>query len=702
MTVFRKERNHFNVNRNKISAMLGRVIALVLVFVFTIPPFSDTNNYFVNAESTELENRPCITYPNNTTPYIEQVFDTNNWKQSKVSLLNDWQHTFIIPGNPNGNSNAGWVGGISASQKVDILNNDFSVTYSMTHYYFSNLMLTGRDYGNAFTIYNDDNHYNNTHSDQDYGALGLYRKTTYTTGRAPNNSLAVEFDPYNWTGSVMDDGRLDRVSGLGDNHNGPHIAITEPNLTNSSLSSLPGSTLPHDSLSVVEAGRFSDGQWGTARVEWFLLDPGNTNSYTDNIYRFKYSYWYSQYAKGDGSYDTNRTDDPITSRAPDLTGYRDFSFAQMAQKFGYSQSVTSMPVTMAITGSTGSLVNVASWFRFPSTYPYTVNYYVREADGTLTVNRISEITPNPVSGRVVEGPISVEIPEVPNYTFHPGSSDSLTPMVTATGTNVFNYYYTENILNYSIEYYHDGVLFETVSGSVPENSPNITSVATTNKPEGSSIGGYEFPSGISAEAPSAANPYTITAVNNVIKVYYKTNIIESPNAAVSADTDYVLISFDANDLNNDAADEEVRGRLQSKMQGSTLTDQETITYAVFKGTKWKDFASVAATPTLELKSANWLFDEGINNYVPNSWKDARVPVGTTMTIPVYNSEEVVESIFLGSPERHKTYYAQYSENTPTGILVSHKTIPIYLLFAALLLIEIVLVSTIIRRKQYHD
>lgn len=301
----------------------------------------------------------------------------------------------------------------------------------------------------------------------------------------------------------------------------------------------------------------------------------------------------------------------------------------MATKFGYTQSVTSMPVTMAITSSAGSLRNTGTWFRFPQ--------------------------------------------------------------------------YTASVLNYTVEYYNDGVLLETVPDSVPVSSPDVTSVATTNKPEGSAIVRYEFPTGTTAAAPSATNPYTITAENNVIKVYYKSSVIESPSATQMDDQDYVIISFDANDLNNNLEDEVIRGRLSSKISGSTVTNRETITYAVLKGTKWNYFASVAATPTLSEKNGYWVFDHGSGNYVRSSWKDDRVPVGTTMEIPAYNSEEAVESIFLGSDTlREKTYYAQYTPNPPMGAMIGSGELPFWAVSLGLLLLGIILISGLLKKMGKHE
>lgn len=655
----------------------ARVLIFAFIFLFILSSMP-IEHYFVNAISSELENRNCITYPNAENRNIDQVFKVSGWNGSRAAMMTARPHTYIVPGAASGASAAGDMGSIESTKKIDILNNDFSITYSMTH----NIASGGLDHGTAFVIYNDDNHSSETHRNQNASALGLYKMLMSGAGLAPRNSLAVEFDQYNWTGTTSDKGRLDRLP-IGINQNGPHIAITDPEKTNYDTVN-KDNPLPHNALSAVSGDRFNDGQWGTAKVEWFLINPGNTDAYSDNVYRFQYSYWYSHHMKGDGTYWQDSTEDPVTGRIPDLTGHMDFTFSQMAEKFGYTQSDTVMPVTMAITSSTDSLVNHGTWFRFPATHPYTINYYLEDADGNLTTDKVPGITPNPKRGEAAEGSIRVKPPSVTNYIFDETKSDPLEPIITELGDNVFNYYYKEKMLDYSIEYYKDGNLLERNTNNVPASSPTVASISTSNMPAGYGVSGYEFPAGTPAAPPTATAPYRITETDNVIKVYYKKNIIENPTDAVKNDKDYCIVNFNANDIKDNTSNEVIRGRLSSK-KTTALQGQEVITYAVLRNVKWNDFASEYVAPTVKPHEPYWF-----NQIGANQWKTSRD--GSGSSLPNNSLIDNLDAI-VGVGNREITYYAQYNENTPAGILLRRKA-PFSLAVTALILSEVVLALVI--------
>lgn len=714
-----------NVNIRKISKTpRGVFMFFITLFLVCsiIPGVSYNQESFAreNPSSSELENRNCISYPNNDKPNIDDVFDTAFGNHANLLNRNAGKGFVIynIPGGPAGASAAGDQGGVYASQKVDILKNDFSVTYCFTN----SPELTGSDYGTTFAIFNDDTFTPQSDLNQSDSCLGIYKYFRTVLGKpkslAPNNSLAVEFDVFNYYfgGRPDEGGNSDNIARndnqttvtnsegiqlpIGKGLKGPHIAITYPDMSNRS-DITKDNPLPHYAVSLVgpagDRDRFHDGHWGTARVEWFLLDAGATDSLSDNVYRFKYSYWYAPYEfesfNDPHSYYNDLSGETVMERKPDLSGYKDFTFSQMAQKFGYPESATTMPVTMAITSSTGSLINRSKWFKFPSKYEYKLNYYIKKSDGTLTKIKVPGITPNPLIGSTTAGPIELPLPpNVENYTFDQQSSDSRNQTIRASfniADNTFNYYYTENKLAYTVEYYNNGTKIDTKTGNVTATNPKVTSIDISNKPTGSEVVRYEFPAGTTTQTPSEANPYTITESNNVIKVYYKSAVIENPDDDQKADEDYVFVTFDANDLVGDSHPQ--RGRLNSK-KTTTLKNQEQITYAVLKTMKWKDFANEWVAPDVVPNEPYWL-----NTDESNRWKTEKN--GTGSGLPLATSDTLLKDVMINGAGGI-TYYAQYNTNTITGITSVKNNEKILILTSFLILL--IILSAVITRKKLQN
>lgn len=715
-----------NINIRKTSkTQRGVFILFITLFLVCsiIPGVSYNQESFAreNPGSSELENRNCISYPNNAKPNIDNVFDTTFGHHASLMNLNKSKGSiiYVIPGGPNAGSAAGDQGGVYASQKVDILNNDFSVTYCISH----SGELAGSDYGNTFAIFNDDTFFPQSDLNQSDSCLGIYKYFRTVLGKpkslAPNNSLAVEFDNFNYFygGNSDEGGKAEQIARndnlttvtnsegvqmpIGKGLNGPHIAITVPEVSNRS-DITKDNPLPHYSVSLVgndSSGRslFHDARWGTARVEWVLIDAGATDSPKDNIYRFRYSYWYAPYGftgyNDPHTYNNDPTGETVMGRTPDLSGYKDFTFSQMAQKFGYSESSTTMPVTMAITSSTGSLINRATWFKFPSKYDYKLNYFIKKPDGTLTTTPVPGITPNPLMGGATTGPLTLpDPPNVANYTFDQESSDSRNQTIRASfniADNTFNYYYTENKLAYTVEYYNNGTKIDTKTGNVTATNPKVTSIDISNKPTGSEVVRYEFPAGTTTQTPSEANPYTITESNNVIKVYYKSAVIENPDDDQKADEDYVLVTFDANDLVGDSHPQ--RGRLNSK-KTTTLKNQEQITYAVLKTMKWKDFSNEWVAPEVVPNEPYWL-----NTDESNRWKTEKN--GTGSGLPLATSDILIKDVMLNGAGEI-TYYAQYNTNTITGTTSVKNNEKILILTS--LLVGLIILSAMITRKKLQN
>lgn len=476
--------------------------------------------------------------------------------------------------------------------------------------------------------------------------------------------------------------------------------------------------LPHHAVSSKKDFISYGSSWGlgkksTAQITWRLKDGGATNSYLDNVYELSYKYFADP--KGDvtspsegnllaeGKLEIPFWITPTPTNPWPNDFYHTFLYDKDAKDIWYvydrrpnhgnqtapdpmapttpptdsevAALIAANPIKMGITSGRGSSdpLQARTVFSFPTQINYTVNYYL---EGTTTKvpdlifdqgdsNPYNDSNPY-IGSAVLNTKLRIIPPTSPTYELVAGQD--LTPTITTEG-QVINIYYKAKTLDYTIEYYNNGVKMEPSatdtlprSGSVPSTNPNVTSVPITNCPEGSAVASYEFPAGTKVGPPSAANPYKITTRDNVIKVNYKSSIIENPNEDQINDPDYLILSFDANDLNNGLANEEIRGRLTSKTN-SAIKDQETIKYAILKGTPWSKVVEKAAVPKLEIQSGNWLFQAPATGYNTNQWTTQRTG-GTN--IPAQSSTTKIDDLYQNGT-RELTYYAQFTQNTPVGI-----------------------------------
>ncbi|MDO5015364.1 MAG: hypothetical protein Q4E28_05390 [Clostridia bacterium] len=463
---------------------------------------------------------------------------------------------------------------------------------------------------------------------------------------------------------------------------------------------------------------------GTMRIKWKLKDAGQTDSLLDNIYELSYETFFNanhdillpdqNELAASGSlempfwtmptpenpwpndvyhtflYDKNAKD---VFYKHDKNYYLDWETApnpiQLTVNPDYTQTtpdpmadsippteaeiqelIAQKPIRMGVSAATCTGPAIATnhyWgVSFPQTLPYTVNYYL---EGTTTP--VPNITPNPENSSVVPDTTINIVPPLPQG-YELVENQNLTHTVTETN-NVFNVYYRQSDLNYTIEYYNNGVKMEPSetdtlprTGTVPANAPTVTNVPITNCPEGSGVASYQFPLNTKVSAPSATNPYTITAENNIIRVDYKTAIVENPEDPIKNDEDYLILNFDANDLNNGEASEIIRGRLDSKTD-DTIKEKEILTYAVLKGTLWTDVVSKAATPKVNVQDGQYIFNAPVNAaYNKNQWSTDRNAGTGTFTLPDPTANVKVDSLYTGT-DREITYYAIYTENVPVGL-----------------------------------
>lgn len=508
-----------------------------------------------------------------------------------------------------------------------------------------------------------------------------------------------------------------------------------------------GFFLPHHALSKVGEKGIGDaskssGYWSTQKITWRLKDGGATNSYIDNVYEISYEYYHK--VKEDvttpstdklvatGSleipfwitptpenpwpndfyhtflYDKNKKDiRSVYDTRPNYGGQIAPDTMAPTQKPTDSEIrdlVAANPIKTGITAATADGLPRQSWiFAFENQLNYTVNYYIEGTTTKVPDLILDQGDSNPYNNSnpyqdsaVVNTKLRIIPPISPTYDLVP--NQDLTPTITTEG-QVINIYYKAKTLDYTIEYYNNGVKMEPSatdtlprSGSVPSTNPNVTSVPITNCPEGSAVASYEFPAGTKVGPPSATNPYKITTRDNVIKVNYKSSIIENPNEDQSNDPDYLILNFDANDLNNGLSNEEIRGRLTSKTN-SAIKDQETIKYAVLKGTPWSKVVEKAAVPKLEIQSGNWLFKAPTTGYNKNQWTTQRTG-GTN--IPEQNSTTKIDDLYQNGT-RELTYYAQFTQNTPVGI--KDKINSIIALASASSLLFLTYFYLIIRKKK---
>lgn len=481
-----------------------------------------------------------------------------------------------------------------------------------------------------------------------------------------------------------------------------------------------GFFLPHHAVSakkdfIAYGGGMGLSKISTATITWKLKDGGATNSYLDNVYELSYKYYAGSETEdvsaptesklvGSGSLEIPFWITPTPTNPWPNDFYHTFLYDKDAKDIwkGYDRRpnnggqtapdpmaptqmptdsevaalIAANPIKMGITAATGTGGPSRSKqiFYFPDQQlNYTVNYYIEGTTTKVPDLVLSTTDTNPynnsnpyIGSAVLNTKLRIIPPISPTYDLVP--NQDLTPTITTEG-QVINIYYKAKTLDYTIEYYNNGVKMEPSStdtlprsGSVPSTNPNVTSVPITNCPEGSAVASYEFPAGTKVGPPSAANPYKITTIDNVIKVNYKSSIIENPNEDQINDPDYLILNFDANDLNNGLANEEIRGRLTSKTN-SAIKDQETIKYAVLKGTPWSKVVEKAAVPKLEIQSGNWLFKAPTTGYNKNQWTTQRTG-GTN--IPEQNSTTKIDDLYQNGT-RELTYYAQFTQNTPVGI-----------------------------------
>lgn len=725
MIVFRKKRNPVNLYGNKISATLRRVVALVLVFVFMFPVIPNIQT------EVHAEGRGRYVFPRDTdsqttgnsftddTGLPMTIYNPNGRNQAQFSD-NGNSITLIPP-----TADIDHAGFSSSVNKYNIANNDFEITFNVYHGYVSD-----NDWGFAFVFHNDPYHKVEKRSGR--GSLGIYGAYTDMGGNpdsqfsALNNALAVELDGAAYR--TYPGGNLQKRIFFDDTPlcsnfaatttRYAHLAITRPGYANCfATEPLKIHHYVREDVPTNYEYRRRLADNSTVNIKWELTGQNVNN---ENVYTLTSRYYH---------------DATTASGTPAITISQSFTYSEAFGQNGLFGGTEEVYIGFSA-GREHFLTGNRTKVNLVDRSPYEVHHVssggppwppesdelvVKEtryallnskidltdrkkvfsdrvfdkaylADGTV-ISDISSVDFSASGQKYYMSYVKniIEDPTTPNppagyrrIVFNPTYDGKITDSGVLGMPKAFDVYdtltwgdvWTAIQSKVSAVYMDDSKKFNTWNPALPTD---VNTVISSIAPD--TVGG---------------DTTTFTAV-------YRDTIIENPTPAQLADEDYVIVRFDANDLNNGNPNEVIRGRLKSRKAGSTVNNQESVTYAVLKGTKWSYFAEVAATPELIIEGPYWLFNQPETGYAPSSWKSEREGwMGGVLQIPDPTSEELIEIVVGATSSREITYYAQYSPNTPTGIFVATKRIPIALIFSALLLVEIALVSTIIRRKKCHD
>ncbi|MGI6766873.1 MAG: hypothetical protein ACOX4R_06610 [Lentihominibacter sp.] len=705
--------------------IFSKILAVVLVFVFgiTLMPVgvdnvyaADRGRYVFPADSSTATGGTSL----NSSSGLHMVINNpNGWNKAKFesggTAINLNQRV-------DGLSMADTAGFACSVNKYNIADNDFEITYIANHPTYAGLQ--DNDGGFAFVFHNDPNHTLQERSGS--GALGIYGAYTDNSGVPDSryslleNALAVELDAASYRTQVGNSGKYlwvdDRTPFCTNflSKRYAHLAITRPDYAHWKDKSSDSDKILHYAREDVPVPVDSNQRIAVnsvVNIKWELT--GNVNGENEYTLTAKY-YHNTTIASGTPAIEVSQTFKYSVAFGPGgLFGGTEEVYVGFSA--GRELSSVGGDMIVRLAGNTRYYVyhvkDSATPWTVPGTDPRIFHMDTRYAPLNSKLNLTERIRTDIGSEYIFDRAYYANGDEISNI--------SLVDFTAANQKYYMSYVkkiiYDPPLTEDPPAGYRRIIFDPTADGKITDTGilgtkkvfdvhRNLTwgeawvaiqsqVPAVFYKDETKGFTGWNpalptdngaLISSIPPDNPNG-NTTTFTAV-------YKDRIIEEPVAAQLNDLDYVIIRFDANDLNNDTADEEIRGRLNSKIPGSTVANRETITYAVLIGTKWSYFANIAATPNVDTKSPYWWFDNGNGSYIRNNWWDARVPTGTGM-IPAHDDPELnVETIFAGTTERYKTYFAQYTQNTPMGVMIKTGELPFWVISLGLLLLGIILIS----------
>lgn len=465
------------------------IILLTLVLVYTGVSVSFVKPKAAGG-STEMVNRPKITFPGNETdfrgmaltdpaigmtvkggPYNKDWGLYNNAKIITDADQNGGKtigfDTYIPNGNlittPQKEVNTG--GFATSTQKYDIAHNDFEISYIVYRSRFNK-----PDYGTTFAFHNDPNYVPGKYNGQ--GSLGIYgfaeNPTEYHTLK---NAIAAELDGRDQN-SV-----LPGTSGIkaaidprkyGEENNvyaGTHIAITKPEAAvkstpeNTGIDYIKVYADKYLEYSVHEAGFPAERTWFVDRyslmnVKWTLTDPGPTDSLNDNYYTMLVTYTHSTDENGRSKVICK--DGPNKGEPLKMQVAYTFSYQEMIERFGGNEVYIGFSGSMELLG--------ANAFYFPTKFPYIVKHlYYNEYEGIDALNavKLPGLTdPDPYTGDKYYAPYGTvdlysKIKNFDDYVFvsaynqtmnRPIKNNKLTQAVHNDAHEIYHMYYTKKII----------------------------------------------------------------------------------------------------------------------------------------------------------------------------------------------------------------------------------------------------------------
>ncbi len=334
---------------------------------------------------------------------------------------------------------------VNSIPTIDLYNKDFVLQLDMNFgtaetYGAPNFRKAILNRGMGIVLHpNNINQMTGAGNDGDYSRLGMYG---HVNGNDHiKNALAVEFDMLQ--GKSDADNQGDYYDGAGSVPES-HIAITRP------ISPTNKSELVHHATSAYQ--NLNNGAYHRVVVSWRMTG-------TD-----QYTFSYAVYA----------TDNPAEGEQPAAQGAVVYTRAQAEEIFGGAQQVR-----LSITGSNGyryfNADHASMYVRFPETYDYTVNYFIREPDGTLTTTPVPGLvtdysggdaggtpstytqggTANPVYGKSPAGAIHFNLPEAPLGYVLVADQETTRYVSSDASQNIYTFYYEPIKRPYTVKYYRE-------------------------------------------------------------------------------------------------------------------------------------------------------------------------------------------------------------------------------------------------------
>lgn len=308
-------------------------------------------------------------------------------------------------------------------------------------------------------------------------------------------------------------------------------------------------------------------------------------------------------------------------------------------EFGTTETTTAVTDNVTIT-ETMNILKVYYTEDTTQTFSYTVNYY--KDGGTLLGTKTAGV-PKANPQVTVDSTVDVDgtataIQEALKPTGYKldTARSTLLPQTVSENNNVINVYYEvdeSSTLTYTVEYYKTGeeTAFKSVSNqTVTVANPQVTEgkiaeLLGGDMPTGYALDHYEF------GGSTAPAPFTITEVNNLIKVYYAPDATQTLPYTVNYYKDGVLLDY------------EQKSVPLSSPQVTGVTDKMPVGYKL-------DEAASTALPKTVTATDNVLYvyyvkdDTKTLSYTVEYWKDGETSAFATESGSVYQYDPTLQGV----------------------------------------------------------